>query len=137
MSLDLIIISMRPKQWYKNLLLFVGIAFSFNLTNFEMLRIVFLAFISFCLLSGATYIMNDITDLERDQRHPKKRKRPIASGALPIQTASTAALILVMASLAMAYLLSILFLFLALGYLILQILYSQYLRRSSSSTSWS
>ena len=128
MSLELILISMRPKQWYKNLLLFVGIAFSFNLMNFEMLQIVVLAFIAFCFLSGATYILNDITDIEKDRKHPKKRTRPIASGALPVQTAAGAAFVLIVVSLAMAYYLSLLFLFLALGYLVLQTLYSNYLR---------
>lgn len=75
-----LIISMRPKQWYKNLILFVGIVFSHNLFSFSMWFDIISAFTIFCMLSGGDYVINDILDVERDKRHPAKRKRPIASG---------------------------------------------------------
>ncbi len=81
--------TLRPHQWYKNLLLFIGLAFSFNLFNFDFwLKSVF-AFFIFCMFSGAVYINNDIKDIEKDKTHPTKRFRPIASGKIKIQHAKT------------------------------------------------
>ncbi|MHC1598480.1 MAG: UbiA family prenyltransferase [Candidatus Methanofastidiosia archaeon] len=73
---------MRPKQWYKNVILFVGIVFSMNLLNVQMWQNVIAAFAIFCMLSGSEYIINDILDVEKDRKHPTKRKRPIVSGKL-------------------------------------------------------
>ena len=71
---------MRPKQWYKNLIIFVAIIFSFNLTRLDLYAPVILAFFLFCALSSGIYVMNDVVDKERDKKHPKKRHRPIAAG---------------------------------------------------------
>jgi 4-hydroxybenzoate polyprenyltransferase len=82
-----IIQSMRPRQWTKNLALFVGLIFAqqlFNLTSFER---AFVAFVVFCLASSCIYIFNDLLDLERDRQHPTKSKRPLASGDLSISWA--------------------------------------------------
>jgi 4-hydroxybenzoate polyprenyltransferase len=82
-----IIQSMRPRQWTKNLALFVGLIFAqqlFTLTSFER---AFVAFVVYCLASSCIYILNDLLDLERDRQHPTKSKRPIASGDLPISWA--------------------------------------------------
>jgi 4-hydroxybenzoate polyprenyltransferase len=79
--------SMRPRQWTKNLALFVGIVFAqqlFNITSFER---AFVAFVVFCLASSSIYIFNDLLDLERDRQHPTKSKRPLASGNLPVSWA--------------------------------------------------
>ena len=79
--------SMRPRQWTKNLALFVGLVFAqqlFNLTSFER---AFVAFVVFCLASSSIYIFNDLLDLERDRQHPTKSNRPLASGNLPISWA--------------------------------------------------
>ena len=73
---------MRPKQWYKNLVIFIGIVFSLNLLNFNLWINVISAFVTFCLLSGSIYIINDCLDVEKDRNHPKKCKRPLASGRL-------------------------------------------------------
>jgi len=85
--LSALIISMRPSQWYKNLIIFIGLIFSYNLFNTELYVHVVLAFIIFCLLSGCVYILNDIKDIEKDKMHPKKKLRPIASGKLPVKFA--------------------------------------------------
>ena len=93
--LNRIIISMRPVQWYKNLILFVGIVFSMNLLNTEMWFTTILAFLIFCALSGSEYIINDIIDLKKDMVHPAKRNRPIASGKLNITAAASFAILLI------------------------------------------
>ena len=90
-----LIISMRPKQWYKNLILFVGIVFSMNLLNIQMWLNVIFAFIIFCMLSGSEYIINDILDIEKDRKHPTKSKRPIASGKLKSSHALSFALVMI------------------------------------------
>lgn len=74
--------AMRPKQWTKNLGLFVGIVFSQQLLSPALPRVL-LAFLSFCLVSSSIYLLNDLLDLENDRQHPIKSKRPLASGALP------------------------------------------------------
>ena len=82
-----IIQSMRPRQWTKNLALFVGLIFAqqlFTPTSFERASV---AFVVFCLASSSVYIFNDLLDLERDRQHPTKSKRPLASGNLPVSWA--------------------------------------------------
>ena len=88
--------AMRPKQWTKNLSLFVGIVFAqrlFSLTSFERAS---LAFLAFCLASSFIYLFNDLLDLENDRQHPVKRQRPLASGRLPISWAISAMSILLL-----------------------------------------
>src|SRR5437588_11874838 len=85
-----IIQSMRPRQWTKNLALFVGLVFAqqlFTLTSFGRAG---LAFAAFCLASSFIYLLNDVIDLENDRQHPTKRNRPLASGNLPIAWAVVA-----------------------------------------------
>ena len=84
-----LIMAMRPKQWTKNLALFVGLVFAqrlFSVTSFERAG---LAFLAFCLASSIIYLINDLLDLENDRQHPIKRNRPLASGRLPISWAIT------------------------------------------------
>ncbi len=79
-----LIMGLRPKQWTKNLALFVGLVFAqrlFSVTSFERAG---LAFFAFCLASSFIYLLNDLLDLENDRQHPVKRNRPLASGRLPI-----------------------------------------------------
>lgn len=80
-------LALRPRQWTKNLAVFVGLVFSqrlFGLLEFERTTVAFLAF---CLASSSIYLLNDLLDLEKDRQHPVKRKRPLASGRLPISWA--------------------------------------------------
>ena len=76
--------SMRPRQWTKNLALFVGLVFAQQLFSLTSFKRVFVAFVIFCLASSSIYLFNDLLDLERDRQHPIKSKRPLASGDLPI-----------------------------------------------------
>lgn len=123
-----IIISMRPKQWYKNLVLFAGIIFSLNLSHIHMLINVLFAFIIFCIVSGSEYIINDIMDKEKDKIHPKKRNRPIASGKLKVSSALIFVAIMLCMAFVGAYLINIQFLGIVLAYSLLIVLYSLFLK---------
>lgn len=124
-----ILLSLRPQQWTKNLLIFAPLLFSKKLFIYtETLQTVF-AFVIFCLISGSVYLLNDLIDLENDKRHPLKCKRPLASGALSFKVARAAfAVLLCLCTLAGLYLLNTPFLITAAAYLALQILYSASLK---------
>jgi 4-hydroxybenzoate polyprenyltransferase len=77
-----ILASLRPHQWTKNLLVFAALALSKHLFEPELFVRALLAFGIFCGLSGTVYLVNDLVDLPRDRLHPRKRLRPLASGAL-------------------------------------------------------
>ncbi len=83
---------LRPHQWVKNGLIFAGYIFAGNFKlpfpqAFSDLILVCAAFLSFCLLSGAVYAINDVIDREKDRHHPVKRNRPIASGRVSVKDA--------------------------------------------------
>jgi 4-hydroxybenzoate polyprenyltransferase len=79
---------MRPKQWVKNGFVLAPLVFTGQFLNADAVGQVLIAVALFCLASSATYIINDIQDVERDRKHPKKSiSRPIASGAVPVSTA--------------------------------------------------
>ena len=82
--------ALRPRQWTKNLAVFIGLVFAgrlFSQTDFER---ALLAFFTFCLASSCIYLLNDLLDLQNDRQHPVKRNRPLASGRLPISWAIAA-----------------------------------------------
>ena len=79
--------ALRPKQWIKNVSLFVGIVFAQRLLSVASLERALLAFAAFCVASSIIYLLNDLLDLENDRQHPTKRNRPLASGRLPISWA--------------------------------------------------
>jgi len=124
-----ILITMRPKQWYKNLVIFIGIAFSLNLLNFSLWTIVIAAFIIFCLLSGSIYLINDLLDIEKDRKHPKKRKRPLPSGTLKPFPAVLSAVIFIALALIGSYLINLPFLIISVVFFVLMMLYSLYLKQ--------
>lgn len=119
----------RPRQWIKNFSVFAALIFSgtlFDRTNeIKTLEAVLL----FCVFSSATYLLNDVFDIERDRLHPFKKKRPVASGALPVWLAVSLALTAIVIFLPLSYALSPNFFFAVAGYLIMQLCYSAYLKR--------
>ena len=119
-----ILISIRPLQWYKNLIIFIAIVFSQNITSVSIWIDSITAFIIFCLLSGSVYLINDIIDIEKDRQHPSKRNRPIASGKLKRSQASFVALLLVIASFYCAFLLNAQFGLISVFYFVLFLMYS-------------
>ncbi len=86
-----LLVSLRPHQWTKNLVVLAALSFSKHLFDGDAVVRAAAAFAVFCAMSGAAYLANDIVDAERDRAHPVKRRRPIASGALPVPVARAAA----------------------------------------------
>src|SRR5919199_1276326 len=76
--------ALRPRQWTKNGLLFIALAFTLNLQQPVLLARTVLAFVAFCALSSAGYLLNDVLDVEADRQHPAKRHRPIAAGSVSV-----------------------------------------------------
>jgi len=98
---------MRPRQWSKNVFVFGGIVFARELFVPAALVKAVLAFVLFCMVSSAVYLINDMVDIERDRAHPTKRNRPLAAGRLRPATAVTAAVVLVVVALPLALLLNL------------------------------
>jgi 4-hydroxybenzoate polyprenyltransferase len=81
------LVSLRPTQWSKNLLLFAGIVFAAKLGDAARWAEAFAAFAAYCAASSAAYLVNDVVDAEHDREHPVKRSRPIARAELSTRTA--------------------------------------------------
>jgi 4-hydroxybenzoate polyprenyltransferase len=116
--------SLRPAEWIKNLVIFAGLIFGLRLFDRVALIKAVAAFAVFCMLSGVVYLVNDIADRDTDRQHPLKARRPIASGALPVRVAATAALVLGSVGLAAAFGIGRAFAAVAVAYLSLLMLYS-------------
>jgi len=120
--------SLRPRHWTKNLFIFAGIIFSKHLLDFYYLKKVILAFLIFSIISGCGYIINDLKDKERDKFHPKKSKRPIASGKISSTSAIISVFILLPVSLFLSFLLEKKFFIATSSYILLDIIYTFYLK---------
>jgi 4-hydroxybenzoate polyprenyltransferase len=99
-----LLVAMRPPEWIKNLLVFAGLLFSGKLDQGGQVLDATLTFTAFCAISSAGYLFNDLHDAPFDRRHPEKRRRPIASGALPARVAWPAAVALAAIGLGIALL---------------------------------
>ncbi len=124
--------SLRPHHWVKNVFVLAPVIFSLKVFH-DVDAVVrsCVAFFLFCLGAGAVYLVNDVLDRNADRRHPVKRHRPIASGALPLTTAIQAATTLVGIVLAGGFLLDHRIALALMGYLALNLLYSKVLKRLS------
>jgi len=142
--LQALLLAMRPRQWTKNLALFIGLVFAQQLFHeTSCVRAIF-AFVAFCFSSSFIYIFNDLLDLEKDRQHPLKRSRPLASGRLPVSWAiagagvlllCTGAVILVMFSIPVSHDIyashggaNVLFALSVVAYLLLMVIYSMHLK---------
>lgn len=133
-QLFLLIKTARPKQWLKNFaiyaaLIFSGFFFFKPADGHPYFYLVTYAFVIFCLLTSSTYILNDLIDIKADRKHPFKKYRPLASGQLSIHVA----IFTIAFCLALVFWLSLplplVFKMLIFTYLILQIIYSLYLKQ--------
>jgi len=120
--------AMRPKQWAKNMFLFAGLIFGEKLFHPSLLVRNVLAFVLFCLISSSVYLINDLTDIEKDRQHPTKRLRPLPSGRLQPRVAAIAAGLFPLISIPLAFLLDLQFGLVALAYLATMITYSLLLK---------
>ncbi len=119
---------MRPRQWVKNVFVLAPLIFSGEFLHPESIKVSLLAFVMFCIASSATYIVNDLHDIERDRRHPtKSRTRPLAAGKVTIPAAlallGVLLTLLVAAGLVMPRVMAVI-----AAYLALNLAYSFYLK---------
>jgi len=121
--------AMRVYQWAKNLLVFVPLATAHLLLNADAIEGAVLAFAAFCLTASAVYLLNDLSDLQDDRRHPTKRSRPLAAGDVSLGTAAMLVPLLLAASAAIAWFLPPAFGALLLLYLATNLAYSLRVKR--------
>jgi 4-hydroxybenzoate polyprenyltransferase len=120
--------ALRPVQWIKNLMVFHGLLFGLRLFDSWAVLRALAAFVIFCALSGAVYLVNDILDRESDRQHPLKATRPIASGELSVHAATLSAIVIGAGGIAGSLALGRGFAIVAASYLGLQALYSSVLK---------
>ena len=127
-QLRLLIKTMRPKQWTKNVFVWAALVFDVKLFQPALFARTLAAFILFCLISSAVYIINDLVDMPKDRLHPEKRNRPLASGALNPRVAIAGAVVIVIGCFPAALSIDLEFTAILYGYLLLMIAYSFWLK---------
>lgn len=129
----------RAKHWFKNILIFLPIFFSMNLFNIVDLSICMIAFVIFCISSSIVYVINDISDVEKDRMHEVKKNRPLASGAISMRNAKILLGVLSLIDIILITIISIIYvninntinvavILIPIIYIILNILYSKWLK---------
>ena len=121
--------ALRLYQWIKNVLVFVAPAAGHTLFEVPTLQATLLAYLAFGLAASGVYLMNDLLDLSSDRRHPRKRRRPFASGALPLAAGLVVSPALVGVALLLAAAINLRFLLVLLAYLVCTTAYSMWLKR--------
>jgi 4-hydroxybenzoate polyprenyltransferase len=115
---------LRPKDWAKNLFLFIPLFFSGQLFNWNIYPRLLLGFIAFCCIASSIYIINDYRDIEDDKKHPDKSKRPLASGAVSKKASVIICIVLILSGFTIAYFIREKFLFVLSIYFLLNLAYS-------------
>ena len=115
---------LRPRQWLKNLMLFFPPFLGGMLHNIQDLGVGLVPLVSFCLASSASYVVNDLADVERDRRHPQKKGRPIAAGLVSPAIAFLLCLLLVGGALILAWKISLVFFGILFLYLANSLIYT-------------
>ncbi len=121
--------AMRLHQWVKNLLIFIPLLAAQKVAEPQLLLQALIAFLVFGLCASSVYVLNDLLDLSADRRHPRKRLRPFASGAIPITHGVAMIPLLLLVAAAFAYLLSPIFAVVLAGYYALTLAYSLWLKQ--------
>jgi 4-hydroxybenzoate polyprenyltransferase len=127
-QLRLVVKTMRPKQWTKNVFVWAALVFDAKLFHRTAFLGTLLAFVLFCLVSSVVYITNDLVDIEKDRQHPSKCNRPLASGALQPRVAIAAAALITSVTIPAAVWLGGRMALVLYGYLGLMIAYSFWLK---------
>ncbi len=127
--------TMRPRQWTKNLIIYLPFVFTvrehwtpFDASMWTLLARATAGFVLFCIISSVIYLINDLVDIEKDRQHPKKRFRPLASGALSKSVAVGAIIILLIIAVPLSFLLDMLFGIVVVVYFVLMLTYSYLLK---------
>ena len=120
--------TMRPRQWPKNIFVFAALVFDKQLFHRTAFLETLAGFVLFCLISSSVYIFNDIVDIEADKQHPEKKKRPIPSGELPLSVAWIAGIILTVITFVLSYIMGVEFAIVVLTYFLLNLAYSRWLK---------
>lgn len=120
---------MRPRQWVKNLFVFTGLLFSHAWDDSALVLRVVAAAVAFSFMASAIYVINDLADREADRRHPVKRHRPLASGAVGVPAALLLAALLIVVAAALAAWVSSSVLWLIAAYAVLNLAYSAGLKQ--------
>jgi 4-hydroxybenzoate polyprenyltransferase len=123
-----VLLSLRPEQWTKNLIVFAALIFGQRLLDAAAVGRSLAAFFIFCALSGVVYVINDVSDREADRLHPLKRFRPIAAGQVSPTLALTVAALMAAGALAAAFWLGPTFGWIAAAYVALFASYSKILK---------
>lgn len=124
-----LVVALRPRQWLKNVLVLAAPVASARIFEPEILAASLIAIVAFSLASSGGYLLNDLLDVESDRLHPKKRFRPIASGALPLRAAWVAAVVLMLAPVLVTFVAGFTWFAATLaGYLVMQIAYCIWLK---------
>jgi 4-hydroxybenzoate polyprenyltransferase len=121
--------TMRPRQWTKNLFVFVALFFDGKVTDIESVLKTVAAFVLLCLMSSAVYLMNDLVDIESDRQHPEKKKRPLPAGTLSPVAARWTSLLFAVGSLTAGFLVETVLGWVILTYLLIQLAYTFYFKR--------
>jgi 4-hydroxybenzoate polyprenyltransferase len=127
--------TMRPRQWSKNLLVYLPFVFTlrqywqpFSREMFEFFAVATAAFVLFCMLSSVIYLINDLVDIDKDRSHPTKRLRPLPSGQLKPSQALGAVVVLLAIAIPLSFLLDFWFGITAVGYVAMMLSYSFFLK---------
>lgn len=128
LSVRIYLKQMRIKSWLKNLFVFCPIIFSLELFEWNKLIQAVILALSFCLISSAIYVLNDICDVEKDRSHAVKKKRPIASGQISIPRARILLVCLTIAGFGLALPINLFSFLLILVYVVINVLYSKWLK---------
>lgn len=115
---------LRPQHWVKNLFVFTGLLFGHYWFDGQLWVQVLLLFLGFSLTASAVYAFNDIADRERDRAHPRKRLRPVASGALSVRQAGLISAVALAAGMGLSWMVSVQAFGLVLIYLLMNLAYS-------------
>jgi len=128
-TLFLLMKSMRIYQWVKNTFILAPMIFAMQFFHIDYIVHALVAFFLFSIVASCIYVFNDCFDKEKDRLHPDKKDRPIASGDLPVRKAVLLSSILLIVSLFAIFEFNIYFFFISVAYIIMNILYSSYLKR--------
>jgi 4-hydroxybenzoate polyprenyltransferase len=122
--------SLRPRQWIKNIFVFLPLIFGKKLFIFSAALNSILAFFIFCITASAVYIINDLIDIEKDKKHPLKRLRPLASGKITVRHAAILSFILSLAGIVFSFSLDVNFGWVIISYLFFNLLYTKFLKKA-------